>query len=183
MKIITPPSTLPVSVAEAKANGRIDHDAEDSLIEAYIRAALAFAEKYSGRAFEPQVVEVTLDAFPDAEIELPFGPVVSISNVTFTDADGDEQTVDSADYVVDTASRDGWLVPAYGASWPSTMDTINAVRVRYVAGEGTPDDVKQAILLLVQHYYEHRATAAEKAVVNIPMGAQAILDLNRRIYI
>lgn len=182
LRLISAPTTLPISVAEAKANGRIDNMEEDALIEGYIRAALAYAEKWCGLAFEAQTWEEVLDAFPTKEIELTWGPVASVTSVKYTDADGVEQTVDSADYVLDSVSRDAWVIPVSGFSWPTTMEVVNAVRVRFVAGAGTPADVRQAIMLLTEHFYENRAAAGE-AMHSIPLGVEALLGLHRRQFV
>ena len=183
LRLVEGPTTLPVTVAEAKANGRIDADAEDALVEALIRAALGYAERYCGMAFEAQTWEVVIDKFPENEIELPLGKVTGVESVSYVDEDGVIQVVASSDYVVDLVSRDGWVVPVHGFDWPLTMATINAVTVRFIAGAGTPDDVKQAILLMVEFWYEQRATASETAMQEIPFGSRAILDLHRRMFV
>lgn len=180
LRMVTPSATLAVSVAEAKANGRIDYNTDDALIETLIRAATAYAERACGIAFEAQTWELTLDGFPAAEIELGRGPLVSVTSVKYDDVDGAEQTVDPDAYAVDAASPDGWVVPV--GAWPATMATINAVRVRFIIGRGTPHDVKQAILLLVEHYNTNRAEASEAALATIPFGAAAILNLHRRMF-
>ena len=178
LRLIQGPTTLPVSVALAKANGRIETDAEDELVELYIKAALAYAERYCGVAFEPQTWEVVLDSFPQAEIALPLGPVVSVQSVKL-DTDEGEVEVDALNYEVD---RNGWVVPVSGYSWPTAMSAVNAVRVRYVAGEGSPDDVKIAVLLLAEHYYENRAASGDR-IEAIPFGVEAHLTRHRRLFV
>jgi len=173
-------ATLPISVAEARANGRIDADTDDSLVEIHIRAATAHAERLCGCAFSPQVWELVLDSFPSKEISLIMGPVSEVVSIKAIDLAGAEQTVDAADYVVDTASRVGWVVPV--ASWPATMETINAVVVRFITGTIEPD-AKQAILLLTEHYYENRADGSEASVTSIPFGVRELLSLHRRWFI
>lgn len=183
LRLIAPPSTLPVTVELARWNSRIDITEDDALIEHQIRAALARAEKYTGRAFEPQTWEVVLDAFPDGEILLPFGPVVSITSVKYDDADAVEQTISPADYVLDNASMDAWLISVEDADWPTTLTGTNTVRVRYLAGDGTPVDVQQAILLLVGDWYDTRTSSTEKVQQQVPFGASMILDLHRRLFV
>lgn len=178
LRLIQPPTTLPVSVALMKANGRIETNAEDALVELYIRAALAYAERYCSRAFEPQTWEVVLDAFPDGEIEVPLAPITSIDSVRYDTAEG-EVTIDAENYEADL---NGWVVPVSGYSWPTAMSAVNAVRVRFVAGAGTPDDVKIAVLLLAEHYYENRAASGEK-VEAIPFGVEEHLTRHRRLFV
>jgi uncharacterized phiE125 gp8 family phage protein len=186
LQIISGPADLPVSVAEAKANMRVETSDEDALIEGMIRAALAHAERWCGRAFVTQVWEQVLDEFPAAEIDLGLGPVVSVDSVKYDDADGVEQTVAAQDYVVDTVSGIGWVVPVEGFSWPTTMETVNAVRVRFTVGSVPSSvwyDVRQAILLIVGHWYAHREDASADEAKPIPMGAAALLNLHRRMFV
>jgi uncharacterized phiE125 gp8 family phage protein len=183
LRLITLPSTLPVTVAQAKANGRIDHDAEDSLVEGLIRAALSHVEKWCGRAFEAQVWEEVYDTFPANEIELTFGPVASVTSVKYTGTDGIEVTVSDTDYEVDLFSPRGWVVLNTGGSWPTAMETLGALRVRFVAGTGTPPDVAQAILLMAELWYEHRSTASAPELKPIPFGAMCLLELHRRMFV
>ena len=143
-RLITPPAALAVSLASAKANLRIDDDAHDPIITAWLLGIIAHAEHYTGLAFVNQAWRVTLDAFPD-EIELP-APVSSVTSVKYVDETGTEKTLAQAAYTVDAASRPGRIVPAYGKEWPATRDQINAVTVDVVAGFGaSPDDVPGGI--------------------------------------
>ena len=167
LKLITAPSLLPVSLAEAKAHLRITDDVEDTLITAFLHTAVAGAEHETGRALMPQTWEVTLDAFPDA-VELTRTPVQSIESVTYANADGTATVLSNVFYALDAADEFGWayVVPAYDGAWPETRDEINAVRVRYVAGyasaEEVPAAIKSWILLQVGALYENRESEAVK---------------------
>ena len=85
----------------------------------------------------------------------------------YTDADGVTQTVPPGDYTLDTYSAEPWIVPH--AAWPATMSTINAVRVRWIAGAGCPEPLRQAILLLVAHFYANREAVGPK-LEELPLG-------------
>jgi len=138
LKLITAPAIEPVTLAEAKVQCRVDTDltAEDDLLSALISTAREMAEHEIGRALINQTWERVLDAFPAAEIELGMPPVSSIVSVTYIDAAGDSQTLASAAYTLEPDLLPGWLLPAEGYEWPDTLDTANAVRVRFVAGYG-----------------------------------------------
>jgi len=62
---------------------------------------------------------------------------------------------------VDSVSQPGRLVLKSGQSWPSaTLRPANAIVIRFVAGWASlgelPLRIKQAMLLLIGHWYENR---------------------------
>lgn len=177
------PSTPAITLAEAKSQCRIDHDDDDGLLTVLIAAAAAHAEKWTGTAFEPATWDLVLDRFPDAEVMIPLRPLASVEAVTFADADGVTQTVSPSDYVVDTASDDGWLVLPTGSSWPAALEAINSVRVRFTVGRGTPSDARAAMLLMIGHWYANREASSETKFEEIPLGAYALLNLHRQMFV
>jgi uncharacterized phiE125 gp8 family phage protein len=53
------------------------------------------------------------------------------------------------------------VTPAYDKVWPSARSVRDAVQIRFIAGYGdaasdVPQAIKQAILLLVGHWFENR---------------------------
>ena len=81
------------------------------------------------------------------------------------------------------------LLPAYGKSWPSTRVWVDAngnypVEVRFIAGYGTagtsvPETFRQAMLLLIGHWYENREEVSESLLSKVPTGAEALLWMDR----
>jgi uncharacterized phiE125 gp8 family phage protein len=154
IKVITPPEFEQWTLAAARLECRIDADEEDCppshpldpLILEKIPAAREYCEEYLGRALAPQVIEVALDAFytsdqvSTAAIELPMPPVIEIVSVIYVDADGNEQEMDEDAYRLDNYQEPGWLLPAYGTTWPSAYAVANAVKVRYLVGYSIQGD-------------------------------------------
>lgn len=170
----------PVSLEEARRHLRVDPGDEDPLIAALITAARQMCEGELGRAIVTSNFELRTDAFaPALRLERP--RVLDVDAVEYLDADGELQTLDPADYVLD-ASCDvaaAWLAPARGKAWPDTSCEIGAVRVRYTSGFGdTPAAVPQAIrtwiLLHVAAMYEHREAVAAKDMKSLPFLAGLI---------
>ena len=96
LKLITAPSILPVTVAEAKLHLRVDHSEEDDLIERAISSATGFVDGpdgFLGRALIDQTWELTLDEFPVNEIRIPLPPLIEVVSVVYDDADGNPQTI------------------------------------------------------------------------------------------
>jgi uncharacterized phiE125 gp8 family phage protein len=93
-----------------------------------------------------------------------------VQSIVYSDTNGASQTVASSDYVVSTFDEPGRIALANGKSWPSTLEQINAVRVDYTAGYGAtadtvPEAIKQAMRMLVSHWYENREATVSAATL------------------
>lgn len=186
LTLITAPSLEPMTLADAKLHLRVDGTDEDNLITALIVAARRRAEHLLTRALITQTWELTLDEFPAADIQLPKPGVLSIVSVKYLDSAGIEQTVDLADYALDAATTPGWVLLASGATWPTTYDGANAVRVRFTCGYGpaasdVPADVVAWCKLQVGALYRNReGFAAGQTVAELPgRFFDALLDAER----
>lgn len=172
LTLITAPSGYPVRMDEARMQARLDTADEDALLEIYLAQLVEAAQHRTGRALLTQTWELTLDAFPDWEISVPLPPLQAVVSIKYDDTAGVEQTLASADYKVDTASAPGRIVPAYGKSWPSTLDQIAAVRVRFTAGYGAAETVPAAIrhwiLARLATYAAFREQLAERQTLELP---------------
>ncbi|MPZ36767.1 MAG: hypothetical protein GEU95_01675 [Rhizobiales bacterium] len=172
--IVTPPASLPVTVAEAKTFGHIVDDDEDELIENLIAAARDHVEQATGRIMVATEFLLSLDCFPRNEVRLPRSPLIEVASVTYDDTDGIERTLSPTLYTVDTSSEPGWIVPTPTTRWPATYDGINAVRIQfisgYVADDNSPPDLaahvparaKIAVKSLVAHWYDTRTPISDK---------------------
>lgn len=161
-RLITAPTTEPVTLAEAKLDLRIDTADEDIAIISFITAAREQCEHILGRSIMPQTWEKVLDDFPsdNGAIELLNPQIISITSIKYIDADTlSEVVMASNQYSLDKDSEPGWVMPAYYILWPRTLDTANAVRVRYVAGyadaASVPASIKNWILLAVREMHDN----------------------------
>lgn len=156
-----------------------------------------------GRCLVQQTWTLTLDRFPGARtrqsgfrgitaaddaILVPLPPLRSVTSITYIDTNGDSQTLSSSLYTVDIKSEPGRIVPAYGEAWPVTRDQINSVTVTFAAGyapttdspadytANVPRAIKQAMMLLIGHWYEHREDVAlGVSVAPVPVAVDALL--------
>lgn len=172
-----------VSLADAKAFLHVWHDDDNALITHLIAAAtdkLDGAHGVLGRALGEQTWDYVLDGFPcgagpkGGGIRIPLPPLQSVVSVKYIDRHtGTEVTLaEGADYEVDPYGQPGWVVPS-SRGWPSTMDTINGVRIRFKAGyDEVPASLKQVILGLVFFWYGQRGAAASpnSATAEMPFG-------------
>lgn len=185
LKRTVEPTTEPVSLDEAKSQCRVDTSDDDIFITGLIAAARDYVEKTARRAFITQTWRLSLDEWPCGdEIELPKPPLVSVSSIIYKDTVGAQTTLSSSTYIVDTDSEPGRVKLAYGESWPSdTLYPANPIQITYVAGYGVaaavPQWAKQAIKLLIGHWYENREETIAATIKNIPLGVDSLIWLNR----
>lgn len=194
--VIEPPDVFPVSLEEARLVCKVDADEssppshpDDPYIRKLIKSnteALDAPDGWLGRALVEQTLELVLDRFPCGKIELPFPPLAQVLSVKYIDTDGEEQELDApsgsppsgGDYRVVGDAEPAYIEPAYGTSWPSTRGTA-AVRIRFLAGYGTPDDVPDRVKEYMMHQiafgYTYRESASMGQVVKNPY-IDAMLD-------
>lgn len=177
LKVITQPTDEPVTLADAKAHLKVEHDDEDGLIASLISAARGQCEHLLERGVARQTVMLSIDEFPADGIRLPMSPVVQIDSVEYVDADGTTQTMAPADYYLDDSQSPNWLLPAYGSGWPSARMEANAVRVTYQVGfETCPAEIRSWILLKVGSLYQHREDTVT-GTIQTPLGfVDGLLD-------
>jgi uncharacterized phiE125 gp8 family phage protein len=191
IRLITAPTVQPITLAQAKAHLRVDHDQDDDLITAYIAAASSHVDGkdgFLGRALVQQTWELVIDQFPCNEIQIPLPPLQEIVSVIYDNTAGAAITLAPTAYDVDTVSEPGWIVPAIGG-WPTSLfDGINAVRIRYTAGyapttdsppdliANIPGAIKAAMLLHIGSLYAQRESILIGTnVMPLPWGAEQLL--------
>jgi len=184
LSLVTGPASEPLSTSEAKSHLRVDISDDDTLIDEYVAAARKYAEGMTRRAFVAQTWDYTLDGFPVDGIKLPIQPVTSVTYIQYVDSAGATQTFtegtspDVTKYDVFTDRPRTLITPKYNLVWPATRVHPGVVTVRFIAGYTTfPDDLKQAIRLMVGHQYENReALVIGVSVATLPIGVQSFLS-------
>jgi uncharacterized phiE125 gp8 family phage protein len=185
--LLTGPALEPVSLAEAKAHLRLDADDDDQLVTAAIVAARLHVEAATRRALIAQSWRVYRDAWPRKRIvTIPVAPLLAVDAVTVYDTNGDPVTVDPDDYEVDTVAVPGRLVLVTPV--PAVVGrAVNGIEIDVTAGYGpsgvdVPSPLRQAIMMLVAHWYEHRgAVGHDLAAAATPHGFDALIAPYRMI--
>lgn len=156
---VTGPAVQPITLAECKAQLRIEGADEDTYLAALIAAAVSYVDATGllGRAIITQTWRQGGSPLNRLALRLP--TVQSLSAVKYYDRDNVLQTATLSDFRL-IASRDWAYVEPVG-SWPSTFDRPDAVQVEFVAGYGdaasdVPESVRHALILLVAHWFENR---------------------------
>jgi len=145
VRVVTPPASEPVTIAEAKAQLNIgaSDDSHDTELSALIAAAREEWERDTSTALITRTLELTVR------------PVVSISSVKYIDTAGTEQTVSAADYYLDDDQL--WFKNAF--VFPTTEERSEAVRITYIAGYGAdslacPELDRMAIKMSLANRFE-----------------------------
>lgn len=173
-----------VTLAEAKGHLRIITTTDDEYIARLILACTKAAEQFQNRTYLQQTRVMKFDRFPDI-IRPLYPPLISVDSIQYVDTAGTTQTLTPATtyYTVDTTLEPGRIIPAYGLTWPSTRDHINSVTLTYQAGYGAaanvPSEIKWAVLLLIGHLFEHRESASEINISEVPLAYKMILWADR----
>jgi uncharacterized phiE125 gp8 family phage protein len=184
-----PQAALPIAAFKAHlrlGSGFTDDTLQDSLLEGFLRAALAAIEGQTGKALLSRAFDWTVQQWRGADRQvLPIAPVSAITAFDLIDTLGTVTAVAGA----------GWrLLPdmiaptlvALNASLP-TIATNGMARLRLTAGFGpawadVPPDLAQATLMLAAHYYEYRHDTALGAGC-MPFGVTALIDRYRPLRI
>jgi len=174
-------------IADVKAQERILHDEEDSLIERYVVAAFDHLHGLDGWLNGYCLLEEEFEFFPGAiyaTTDLPLRPVEDELAVTLERrlARGDYQFINAGDFMVTSVSGSSVLARLATTGFAPQVGVTDPreYRIRFKAGHASPDEVPeplmQAMLLLAGHWYQNReATSADTRVVNkVEYGLQSL---------
>jgi uncharacterized phiE125 gp8 family phage protein len=193
VRVVSESADEPISIDEARAHleavrygDSATDDADDSMILGLLKAAREHAERFTGLCMIERTYEGALDEFPtddDGAIEFPVSPLRAVQSILTGQATGsssDDTELDPADWLLDTFTQPPRLVP--WTTWPIVAATTNGIRVNFTAGYGIGSDdpelpwaARAAILLTLGHLYATREAVSDKAMSEVPLGAQALL--------
>jgi uncharacterized phiE125 gp8 family phage protein len=179
---ITGDATFDLSVSLVAYNQT--ETTEDDYISSLITAARKWCESYQDRAYITQTLQAVWDRWPTEPMSLPRAPLQSVTSVVYYDTDETATIWDTSEYQVDTDSEPGRISPVYDEDWPDeVLRPMNGIIVTYIAGYGNasnvPDNIRQAIMMLVAEMYERRETADYRMMFNVPVGVTALLYQDR----
>lgn len=166
-------------------SGFTDDGMQNTLIETYLRAAMAAIEGRIGKMLFRRRFLWVLDCWRDEEQALPVAPVAGLVSVTLVDAAGGETLVPATSYRLIPDLHRPRLV-GKGTSLPS-IPNDGSVKVVFEAGFGPnwtdiPVDLRQAVLLLASEFYEHRHDDTAQAA-GLPFGVVTLIERWRTVRI
>lgn len=159
-----------------------ENSEDDRYIKTLIKASTQFAEDFQNRKLISQTVQLTFDEVITEKMKLYPSPARQIIKVSIIDENEDEIIVPETDYIFTPGPIGQFKLKNNPVVNPKIF---GAFKIQYVAGYGdtsdqVPDTTKQAILLLIKHYYENRSNSEiDRTVKNIPFGATTLLGFNK----
>src|SRR5215204_4629062 len=179
--LLTPPAVEPVTLADAKAYLRVEHSEDDAVISALIAGARSHIEAQTRRALITQTWRLVRDAWPrEGRIAVAPSPLRQIIAARVYREDGSALVIDLQAFVSDKAAAPSiiafpsWSLPAPGRA-------LAGIEIDVEAGYGAtpfnvPEPLRQAIKLLVAHWYENRGLiAAGQSIATLPATVAALL--------
>lgn len=165
---------------EAKAQLRVRHALEDTLITGYMGFAVKTFEAISRRILVAKSLTENFNALP-AVIDLNMGPVTAINSVTVRTEDG-TVTIDPSNYIAHCgpSERQPGLSFKARASLPTPDGYRSCVAVNFTA-ETNPidDDYKFALLSMIGQFYEFRVDIMTVQINELPLGARQVAMSHR----
>lgn len=185
---------LPLSVlpmAEFRAHLRLgtgfaEDTLQDSVLEGFLRAALAAVEARCGKLLLSRIVTWRLPDWRDGSVQVfPLAPVSAVDAVRLLDAEQEITEVAASAYVLEMDAH----VPRLRSTGAILPSPVGGGQIEIVASvgfaatwSGVPADLQQAVLLLAAHYYEYRNETA-LAGGCMPFGVTSLIARYRPVRI
>lgn len=169
--LVTPPASEPVSLAEARKQLELptDDTTHSDHLTLLIQAAREQWEHDTDSCCLTQTWRLYLPYFCGSVIDLPKRPIQSVS-ITYYDSGDVSQTLATSVYALDTDNRKIRLKSLQ--TWPTTYERFDAVTITFVAGYTSaalvPAIHKQAMRLLIGHYFESRDMIMSESLQSMP---------------
>lgn len=179
-KLIEAPDIEPLTIDEVKEHLRVDNDDDDTLIESLITTARMMVEEYTALQLLPSTWELYLDSFPN-EILINKTPIQEISSLKYYDSSNVLTTLDANLYDVDIIGQPARVKSVSTSSFPCSYIRLNSVVCNFIAGyedaASIPAPLKQAMLMIIGHLFEHREDVAIGVSVNeMPMASKYLMN-------
>jgi uncharacterized phiE125 gp8 family phage protein len=164
--LLSAPAVEPVTLDEARSFLRVEHNDDDEVIAALVAGSRIHVEAQTRRALITQSWRITADAWPpDGRLTILPAPLQVLTAARVYDIDGNAHAVDVQAFVPDLGGSAlvfaPWALPAPGR-------LAAGIELDVTVGYGdaaidVPEPLRQAIRLLVAHWYEYRGLVASGA--------------------
>ena len=172
-RVTSEPAVEPVTVEQCKRQAYIvDDDSDDGLIrDFYIPFARRVVEQLTVRSLITQTRVQYYDTLEECMF-WRYGPLQSVSSITYKDTNEASQTLTSTLYSVDTKSIPARILIGYDDTYPTAITDTNSVVVTGIAGYGAagsnvPVIYRMAILKIVSHMISNRGLCSEDEAMGV----------------
>lgn len=156
VKVTTAPASELITAAEVKTHLAITHTDDDTYIGTLIGQVRAAVENYCGISIGSQTRKWVYD-FDSCEWAIPYGPVISVTEVKRRTGAGTTETLAANDDYELQGEQDKTLTVTGGGR----------CTVTYTTGYTTlPNDLKRGMLEEIAYRYEHRGDAIDAGSVS-----------------
>lgn len=182
-RLVTGPSTEPLTYAEAKAYLRLNDDSEQTIVTSMITASRLVVEEHTGRPLISQIWAAQLDynELSTYIVNINKAPLLSVEDVKYYDVNNTLQTLIAS----------SWEADIYGnparfrlKTIPKCYERMNALQVNFTCGysnaASVPQDIKAAMYFILGHLYENRQDVVTGTQVNeMPKASVYLLESYR----
>ena len=186
LEIVDAPATKPITLAEVKAQLRVEHSDDDVIIQRLIDVVVAYTDVRGalGQAMITQKWAQWMGPNPTQKVALVLAPVQSVTAIKYYDVDGALQTDTLTNYQTFGTDFTSTVGPKDGFAWPVTQNRPDAIRIEYQIGFGdaiadVPQSIRHALMLLVGHWYDNREQSQADKLQDIPYGFEELLNISR----
>lgn len=185
LELVTAPVALPISLAEAKSQLRVEHNDDDTIISRLISVAVSYVDAQGalGACMMTQTWGQWLAQKPGT-VTLLLGPVQTVSAIKYYDTNNALQTDTLSNYNVLGTKMRTLVAPKPGFNWPTAYQRDDAVKIEYACGYGgtadsVPQNIRHALMMLVAHFYENREATQDGKLISVPFGFDETLGQSR----
>ena len=175
-----------LSLSEAKAYLRVDHSDEDALIEDLIQVASDYVATASNTSWKGRTAYGYLEDWVNADF--PVGPVNSVTSVEYKASGDTYTTLSTSNYFVRLLPHPARIAfQNYPSLEPDAYDRIRISFTYGYSGEDvsphpTPYQYKQAMRMLVSHWYDFRGVVVDTMrVQHIPTNVESLISTFRQL--
>jgi uncharacterized phiE125 gp8 family phage protein len=156
--LLTAPAAEPLSLDEARDYLRVETNDDDALMGALIAGARIHVEAQTRRALITQSWRLSFDWPEDGRIDVVPAPLRTLNAARVYDGDGDTQALDTLAFVPDLGASALVFMPLV---LPAPGRIAAGIELDVTVGYGdaaidVPEALRQAVRLLVAHWYENR---------------------------
>ena len=138
LEIVDAPLITPITLEEVKAQLRVEHDDDDTILTRLIDVAVAYTDVRGalGQAMITQKWAQWINSNPPQNVSLILGPIQSVTAVKYYDIDGVLQTDDVNNYQVFGTDFATVISPKDSFAWPVSQQRSDAIKIEYEIGYG-----------------------------------------------